>query len=55
MGYFVQVNVGVFSSTHGAHTWIVITKPDGTQEGWGLYPAVNSPGNIFYGPGIVNV
>jgi len=52
-GYTVEVRTGIRNGEHIFHTWLQITKPDGTLEAWGLHPATDSLGNIIYGPGSI--
>lgn len=41
-GYTVEVRTGILTGDHDLHTWLHITKPDGTAEAWGLHPATDS-------------
>lgn len=52
-GYTVEVRTGILAGGYDLHTWLHITKPDGTAEAWGLHPATDSLGNIIKGPGDV--
>ncbi|NCN89690.1 MAG: hemolysin, partial [Gallionella sp.] len=50
-GYTVEVRTGILTGANDLHTWLYITKPDGSREAWGFHPAPD--GNILYGPGDV--
>jgi hypothetical protein len=52
-GYTVEVRTAILEEGHTIHTWLHITKPDGTGEAWGFYPKDITPGNIIYGDGEV--
>jgi hypothetical protein len=53
MAYTVEVRTGILTESTNLHTWLHITKPDGTSEAWGFYPETDSFGNIIYGAGDV--
>jgi hypothetical protein len=52
-GYTVEVRTGILTGDHNLHTWLHLTRPDGSTEAWGFYPATDSAGNVLYGPGDV--
>lgn len=52
-GYTAEVRTGILTGDHNLHTWLHLTRPDGSTEAWGFYPATDSAGNVLYGPGDV--
>jgi hypothetical protein len=49
--YQVEIRTGILTGSYTLHTWLHITKPDGSAEAWGLYPAERTLTNLAYGPG----
>jgi len=51
MSYFVEIRVDTFADDALPHTFIVITGPDGVEQGWGFAPAesgqMNDAGWIY--------
>jgi hypothetical protein len=52
-GYTVEIRTGIGTDRNTLHTWLQITRPDGTKEAWGFHPRTDNLGNILYGPGEV--
>lgn len=42
MAYIVEIRTGILNAHVILHTWLHITRPDGTSEVWGLYPKTDS-------------
>lgn len=51
--FTIEIQTAIATDDHSLHTWIHITRPDGTKEAWGLYPKEDGIGNIIYGEGEV--
>jgi len=36
--YTVEVRTGILTNDNDLHSWLHITRPDGSVEAWGFYP-----------------